>query len=200
MRIWTIQSWQVWELLQKKRMIYVQEDHKEYEGYIPVAYRWLKKQLKRRLPNYSGHLPWWAHCKKPDLRCHRHALQKGETEVRLELEIADELILLFPCWAWDTIFRQDYLAATRKEYEDWNKKLRGAVPDEDTWPLPQPWRSQLKASWQRLFDIDLPVQNWGKGWLFPRSKSMEGVFEALRLEDVQKVTIFKGVGNFRRPT
>jgi hypothetical protein len=192
-RIWTIQPAQVWERLRNKRSLYVQEDVKKYRGYIPPAYRWLQFQLFSRLPAYSGQLPWWAYCEKPDLRCHRHLRPKGAMEVRLELDVADESFLRFPCWAWNRVFCQDYLAATREEYEDWTKALRRAVPDEDTWPLPELWRSRLEASWQRLFDPTLPVLNWDETNSWSRTASIEGVFEVLRLDDVRRVTRFKGL-------
>jgi hypothetical protein len=112
-------------------------------------------------------------------------------QVRLELEIADESFLRFPCWAWNRVFCQDYLARTRKEYDDWTRAMRRAVPDEDTWPPPEPWRSQLEASWQRLFDPNLPALDWDKSWGWSRIACAEGVFESLRLDDVRRATIFK---------
>src|ERR1700730_11979630 len=89
-RIWTIQPAQVWERLRKKQSLYVEEKSEGYRGYIPRSYRWLQWQLYSRLPEYSGHMPWWAHCGKPDLRRYRHTRQAGTIEVRLELEIADK--------------------------------------------------------------------------------------------------------------
>jgi Domain of unknown function (DUF3841) len=191
-RIWTIQPAQVWERLRKKQSLYVEEKSEGYRGYIPRSYRWLQWQLYSRLPEYSGHMPWWTHCGKPDLRRYRHTRQAGTIEVRLELEIADKSFLRFPSWAWQRVFCQDYLAATREEYEDWTKALQLAVPDEDTWPLPEPWRSQLESSWQRLFDRDLPVLDWDESWGWSRIACEEAVFEVLQLSDVRHVTSFQG--------
>jgi hypothetical protein len=190
--IWTIQPAQVWQMLRNKQLLYVEDDVKTLGRYIPPAYRWLQIQLASRLAGYSGHLPWWAHFRKPDLRRHRHLLQKGTMQVRLELEIADSAFLRFPCWAWQRVFCEDYLAATREEYENWTKALRCAVPDEDIWPLPEPWRWQLEASWQRLFDPNLRVLDWDDTSAWSRFPCLEGVFEMLRLDDVRRVTSFKG--------
>ena len=193
-RIWTIQPIQVWRLLRKQQPLYVHEKCDWYRGYVPPAYRWLQSQLGGKLGTYSGHLPWWAHCHKPDLRTYRHGargLHAGTMEVRLELEIADDSFLGFPCWAWNRVFCQDYLAATRQEYEGWTRALRRAVPDEDVWPLPEPWRSQLEASWQRLFDPDLPALDWDEDSLLRGNARREGVFESLRLDDVRRVTTYK---------
>lgn len=192
MRIWTIQPAQVWCRLRRQRLLYVQEDVGKYRGYVPNAYRWLQRQLADRMPAYSGHLPWWAYCRKPDLRRHRHLRPQGATEVRLELEISAEAIVHFPCWAWQRVFCEDYLATTREEYDNWARELRKAIPDEDTWPLPQSWRLQLEASWERLFTPDLPVLDWDGSSPWARTPCLEAVFELLRLEDVRHVTVFEG--------
>jgi hypothetical protein len=191
-RIWTIQPAHVWEMLRNQQLLNVQEGVKKYRGYVPPAYRWLQSQLLSRLPAYRGHLPWWAYCWKPDLRRHRYLVQQDAMQVRLELEIADEEFLQFPCWAWQRVFCEDYLAATREEYEDWTRALRFAVPDEDTWPLPEPWRYQVEASWQKLFDPNLPTLDWDETSSWSRVPCAEGVFEVLRLGDVRRVTLFKG--------
>jgi hypothetical protein len=112
--------------------------------------------------------------------------------IRLELEIADDAFLQFPCWAWQRVFCEDYLATTRPEYEAWTKALYCAVKDEDTWPLPEPWKSQLEASWQTLFDRDLRVLDWDENSPWSRTQRREAVFETLRLEDVRHVKSFKG--------
>jgi hypothetical protein len=191
--IWTIQPAPVWQMLRRKQCLYVQEDDQKYRAYVPPAYRWLQSKLVGRLPAYRGHLPWWGYCRKPDLRSHRHLRPEGATEVRLELEIADEAFLQFPCWAWHRVFCQDYLAATQDDYEAWTRALRRAVPDEDRWPLPEPWLHQLEASWQRLFDPNLPALDWDETSPWSRIACVEGVFEKLRLEEVRGVTSFKGV-------
>jgi len=127
------------------------------------------------------------------LRRFRHYTPAGKVEVRLELEISRDAVLQFPCWAWHTVYCQDYLATTREEHEAWESRLRKAVPDEDQWPLPEPWRSDLEASWQRLFDRDLPPHRWDDRSLYPKdSTCREAVFETLRLDEVRRVTVFRG--------
>ena len=78
---------------------FVDENDQKYRGYVPPAYRWLQTHFARFVPGYAGGLLWWAYCRKPDLRCHRHVLQKG-TWVRLELEMPEASLLRFPCWAF----------------------------------------------------------------------------------------------------
>jgi hypothetical protein len=69
--------------------------------------------------------------------------------------------------------------------------MRQAAPDEDEWPLPEPWKTQLEASWLRLFDPMLPSHPWDDE-AFGQSGSREAVLGVLRLEDVRQVTHFVG--------
>jgi hypothetical protein len=197
--VWTVQPLAVWEQLQRQGTLYVEERQLgDGNGYVPDAYRWLVKQLKRRVPGYRGHLPWWAHCAKPDLRCFRHSGLEGQEEVRLELDVLAHECLVFPCWAWNTVYGQNYLAATQSEHDAWMRAMREAVPDEDEWPLPAPWRGQLEASWERLFSPDLPALAWDAEGPWTEERSWEAVFEQLRPEQVRRVTCFRGTGALQR--
>src|SRR5262249_48281184 len=101
--------------------------------------------------------------------------------------------LTFPVWAWDTVYTGKYLSATSQEHDEWMNAMRQVVPDEDTWPLPEPWRTQLEASWQRLFDPTLPPVPWDE-WCIGQSGSREAVLGLLRREDARQVKSFVGCG------
>jgi Domain of unknown function (DUF3841) len=195
MRIWTIQPFTVWEQLQQSGQLHVDEGRLPYDGFLPEAYRWLVRQLTQMLPGYPGTLPWWGYCAKPDLRLFRHHRPAGGREVRLELEVRDGNYLTLPVWAWHTVYTGQYLSATSQEHGEWMDAMRQAVPDEDTWPLPEPWRTQLEASWQRLFDPILPPDPWD-GRCIGQSGSREAVLGLLRLEDVRQVRSFVGCGRW----
>jgi hypothetical protein len=198
MQVWTIQPMAVWEQLRQRGHLRVDEARLPYGDHVPEAYQRLTRQLALRLPEYPGTLPWWAHCRKPDLRWFRHHTPRGQPEIRLEIEPRPGDHLTFPCWAWDTIHSRQYVAPTYPEYAAWTAALRQAVPDEDTWPLPEPWRSQLEASWERLFDPGLPARPWD-GFRIGGAGSREAVLTLLRLDDVRKVTPFIGAGRLRPP-
>ncbi len=191
MRIWTIQPDEVWKTVCGKGVTYVDEGDRKYRGYIPPAYRWLQTRFARRIPDYGGHLLWWGYGRKPDLRCHRHLMQTG-TWVRLELEMPEAVLLRFPCWAWHQVFCQNYLALTQEEYVEWTEAMRCEVPDEDMWPPPEPWKSELEASWERLLAPELPILSWNPDSEWSRTGCIEAVFEPLRYADVQAVTSFTG--------
>ena len=191
MNLWTVQPLVVWEQLQRRGSLQVDEARLMTQGYVPEAYRWLVRQLKLRIPNYPGTLPWWAYCEKPDLRWVRHSRPAGQREVRLELEPRPGTFLTFPCWAWDVVYCRRYLSPTRQEHDEWVEAMRRAVPDEDGWPLPEPWQTQLQASWLRLFDQSLPSRPWHRETL-GKCGSHEAVIGILRVQDVRQVTNFVG--------
>jgi hypothetical protein len=191
MRLWTVQPLVVWEQLEQLCLLSVDETRLSTLGYVPDSYRWLVQQLKQRLPEYPGTLPWWAYCEKPDLRWVRHRRPAGQREVRLELEPRPRTFLTFPRWAWDMVYCGQYLSFARREHDEWVGAMRRAVPDEDEWPLPEPWQEQMEASWLRLFHPNLPPRSWDDE-AFTKSESREAVLGVLRREDVRQVTHFVG--------
>ncbi|HEX8201502.1 MAG TPA: hypothetical protein VF590_13540, partial [Isosphaeraceae bacterium] len=138
--------------------------------------------------------PWWSYASRPDLRWHRHLRGLGGRYVRIELEKPAGQVLCFLAWAWDTIFDVEYLSASPTEARRWGRRMRRSVPDEDAWPLPEPWQSELVASWERLFDPRLPLRPElrGRGW----TEDVEAVFETLDLADVRAVTPFVGARRY----
>lgn len=198
MRLWTIQPLTVWEQLQQQEQLHVDEACLPYGGHTPERYRWLASRLTEMLPDYPGTLPWWAYCEKPDLRRLRHYRPAGQPQVRLELEPRPGDYLTFPVWAWHTVYCGDYVSPTHQEHAGWMDALRQAVPDEDTWPLPEPWKTQLEASWHRLFNTALPPVPWDE-WCIGQSGSREAVLGLLRLADVRRVTPFVGTDRRTHP-
>ena len=114
----------------------------------------------------------------------------------MELDADPSGTLTFREWAWCKIYCGRMLAPTEQEALDWEAALRQSV-HEDTWPLPDPWKSELELSWQRLFDPEL--QPWhdipsDK----PRNDNSIAVFEALDLAKVVAVTQFIGDSRYGR--
>ncbi len=187
-RAWTIQPWIVWERLETRGSLTVDP---QFAGNLHECYEWLRGQLLQRIPGYSGHYPWWAYRTRPDLRRARHTRCRDQRFVLIEMELPREQVLEFPFWAWDCIFYGRFLSTNQRESADWERRLREAVPDEDTNPLPEPWLSELRSSWLRLFDSELPTQGWLSGSALPQS-DREVVLEVLDRRFVRRVTPFLG--------
>ena len=192
MRVWTIQPLVVWERLKEAGTLCVDTACYPSDGYVPWQYPWLACRLQERVLDYRGGLPWWAYCEKPDLRWVRHHRPAGQPQVRIELDVNG--VLAFPGWAWDVVHCGHFLSFTQREQETWSAAMRRAVPDEDLWPLPEPWRGELEASWLRLFDPQLPSHGWADVPSKANSSwwANEAVFETLCLRDVCHETHFVG--------
>ncbi|MDA7978037.1 MAG: DUF3841 domain-containing protein [Pirellulales bacterium] len=187
MHLWTIQRKEVWDLLQAEGTLFVPP-----RKWTPPSYVWIQGQFRERVAGYQGNLPWWAHCKKPRLSLHRDSYHYREKFVRLELVVPDKRVLSFPCWAWDRVFCQDYLAVTKREYENWETTLAAAGVTEDDYPLPQPWQNKMRKSWLRLFDPNLPRTTWDSDGFWKASTCREAVFESLNLKQVRSVAVARG--------
>ena len=177
MRVWTIQPLLVWEHLQDTGELHVDPAYYP-DGFVPRQYPWLANRMQERIPGHRGGLPWWAYCDKPDLRWWRHQWPASQPQVRIEFEVKE--VLAFPFWAWDIVYSGGFLSFTEQEHDAWETAMRQAMPDEDRWPLPQPWRSEVEASWLRLFDPGLPSASWGY-FGYKGNSDNEAVFETLRL-------------------
>ena len=107
-------------------------------------------------------------------------------------------MLSFPFWGWDCVFSGALLTVRKRESDGWERRMRAPVPDEDADPLPEPWRSELEASWERLFDPALPARGWSPWGRWP-SAEREAVFETLALAHVRRATVFVGTSRARTP-
>jgi hypothetical protein len=195
LRVWTIQPWAVWEQIAAQGAVTVDPP---YTANLHHCYDWLQEQLIRHLPGYAGHYPWWAYCTRPDLRRVRHGQPCRERCALLELDLPRACVLTFPFWAWDLIFRGQFLSPSRRESEAWHRRLREAIPDEDKGILSEPWLTELEASWEQLFDPGLPDRGWSLDREPPVSER-EAVFEVLRRNHIRKLIPFRGTSKTATP-
>ncbi|MGD9722691.1 MAG: DUF3841 domain-containing protein [Pirellulales bacterium] len=187
--VWTIQPATVWVLLHSEGTLTVDP---RYSGNLHHCYEWLRERLSQMIPGYAGHYPWWAYCSRPDLRSVRHNKPCGELNYLIELLVPRDSVILSPSWAWEVIYQGQFLSPTRREAKDWVCRGKKATADwEERWPLPEPWMSQLLASWERLFDPSLPNSGWLETSLTSYS-GREAVFEVLELSQVRQVIAFHG--------
>jgi hypothetical protein len=194
-RAWTIQPWALWERVAAGEALTVDW---RYAAGLHHAYDWLRERLVARVAGWGGHYPWWAYGYKPDLRAHRHLEPRGHTYARIELSLPADRAVVLPHWAWDLVFGGRYVDPDRRVSNAWERRYRRAVPDEDVWPPPEPWRSELYASWERVFDPALPVRGWTI-WSRRVVRSTEVVFEVLERSVVRRVSRFEGTRVGRGP-
>lgn len=196
-RVWTIQDWPVWEALQDEEYLYVSPELMN-EGMSDCRdrYDWMRNQMRRKLTQYEGHYPWWAyHGEKPDLRKSQWSSLRwglGTRNVRLELALPPERVLIFSDTGWTRILNGYYIPTRDEEWDEWDVFMEelgfassslfcvGRYDD-----LPLPWRDVIETSWFQIFDPDSDI--WDTDW-------RQAVFERLDLADVVAVTEFMGRG------
>lgn len=188
-RLWTIQPMEVWESLCREKILLVDPEHPRcsYKVEYRDAYDWMREQMKCRLPSYEGNCPWWAYDYKMDLRSYRYqTYPPNERYVRIELAVPVEKVLICAYEAWFWVLNKWYLAeGTDEEFfqngKRWEEEAkRAGVNLRTLGPLPEPWQSQMVASWQRIFDLDF----WRDDTV------MQATFEKLQLDEVVAITEF----------
>lgn len=194
-RLWTVQPAEVGKQIESAGEAWVDRNRLR-GGWVHPQYSWLAWQMRSRLADSRGGLPWFAYAARPDLRWVRHARPEGEENLLLEIEAPDGAAIVFPCWAWHDVFCQQYLALNGTDHRDWHRRVRetvGVIYWDHEGRLPEPLQSELEASWARLFHEDLPARSWRRR---DRRPDREGVLEVLRKEWLVRVTPFVGTGRW----
>ena len=194
MVIWSILTQQAWNDLLRRGRLRVTRCHVIQEFLGPYA--WMAKQMERRLttPRPSKNaLPIWAWYqwegvtrRKPDLRSAGY-LAKNERGVRVELEIADDRVLLSDFDLWHYVLNYWYLPTSEKNGILFEKKLANAGVSshgcDHQRSLPNRYHREVERSWERIFDV-----NWAdRGHAIaspPRNKSIQATFWELFVDDV----------------
>jgi hypothetical protein len=207
MRFWTIQPREVWQQMRRGDSVRVDPEHLKYGGERPWQYDWLSAALSRSRSGFDGGWAWWLCCEEPDLGRSRSAtLPGGPEQALIELELPEDRCATFPLWMWETIYTRHYIALTREELDNWYRELHSAVPNREVWPLPEPWRSRLESSWERMFDLSVDPRCWYRDDELPdegselyalmrdASDEMAGLTQELLASDTMNVTLFTTTG------
>ncbi|MCM3781369.1 DUF3841 domain-containing protein [Neobacillus mesonae] len=166
MIIWSMQRLEVWEIAQKAGYLEGSREH----AMFPEHYKWMMKQMSKRLPNYSGEYPIWLWPKKPDMRSTGH-FNSGTKCVRLTLDLVDNDVLLSDFDRWHVVLNNGFCSDNEQEDEDFdNGKLS----------------ITLEESWERIFDFDRYVDT---EWL-GNGEWVQGTTGRIYLDKVKKVEHF----------
>ena len=196
MKLWSIQSAQVWEVLQEhgvfRSMVVGMLDASWVE-----PYRWMGAQLSRRVGIAPRGCQWpiwawqqWAgHAKpQPDLRASAH-LPKGTIGVRLEIDVDPATVLLSDFELWHYVLNYWYLPTSAEDGDAFEQELaQNGLVFSGVQPLPEPYHSKITASWERIFDLDWVVNDIAQ----PRpDKAVQAVLWELNMQHVKKVQTFR---------
>ena len=187
-RLWTMKPLAVWEALQREGELYVDEalipDLDEY--FAPYA--WMRKQMRQRVPGYTGRYPWWAYDYKLDLRTQRYQVSPpGARYVRMELAVPRARVLLSAYGEWHTVLGGGFLSSATDDTDQEDAERNFAIEVrsagiERYWRpwLPEPFQSRRARSWERIFDVEE----------LRETNTIQATFELLALREVVAVTPF----------
>lgn len=185
MLLWTIQPVEVYQLIQDSGVYRCDPELISMPEY-KTQYDWLADQMKQRIspPPEGVKYPVWAWFKwygkheKPDLRRMRWETgADGEKLVCLEIEIADEQVLLSDYDVWHLVLGNWLISETEDESDQIESYLDRLKPEEAS-----NFRSK---NWERVFDIT-PFSN---GWI-TSGRFVQACFWELRKEQVRNVRHF----------
>ena len=161
MKLWTIQPWEVWELLQYTGIYQCDPTRVTMSAYFDEKYRCLNRKMTTRIgsPPQGVIYPVWAwykqngrHC-KPDLRSERRGCgSENENYTCIELEVPENQVLLSDFDIWHIILN-DGLISDSEEESQAQEALYNALSAAQK-------RAYKDKTWERVFDVS-PLKN---GW------------------------------------
>jgi hypothetical protein len=196
LRLWSIQTVNIWDILQQQDVFRSRADGLP-DQHFERPYRWMAEQLARRIEAAPSGCRWpiWAWQQwqdslrqKPDLRTTGH-LSKGMIGVRLKIEIDPTNVLLSDFELWHYVLNYWYLPTSEEDGAAFEQELaQQGLSFYTTKPLPEPYHSKITGSWEQIFDLDRAVEGISR----PRPcKSIQAVFWELHIQHITKVDTFK---------
>lgn len=169
MKLWTIQHKGAWNNAKEKGYL---EGNQDYitEGFLD-SYKWMMKQMSKRLANYQGNYPIWLWLKRPDLRQCGH-LNKKERGVLLEAELNIDEVLISDFMAWHIVLNNGFLALTEVEDKLFEAGKLSMTKEE---------------SWTRVFDYkELRKYEYWEG--IEDLQAVTGRIEISRIKSIKEFT------------
>lgn len=141
MRLWTIQSKDAFNKMQKTGLLRADEEHLLFDRDLKDSYLWMSDQMSKRIgPPPSGvRFPVWAWYqwegirKRPDMRHHCRGSNKEEEIVLLTIEVPDDQVLLSDFDYWHFVLNDCEMIYPF----DFDKKYS---------------EEEKKKSWEQIFD------------------------------------------------
>ncbi len=184
MRLWTIQTTDIYNMIQENGVYHCDEklSFANDAGNVTDAYRWLAEQMKEKIgpapegvtfPVWAWHT-WEFKHKRPDLRC--MAFHVWKPSVLMEIEIPDTRVVLSDENKWYAVLNNGYLddAIDLQTFEkDWTE-FESLAPAE---------QEKIKLeSWHDIFNVE-----HFKNEFTSQGEWIQATFWELRKGDIIKV-------------
>ena len=160
------------------------------------ACRWMAHQMEIRLgpPPRRNCYPLWAWATSygiqplpPPSRC-TEPLASGAPGILLEVEVPVEKVLLSDLALWHCVVNNWYLSASEEEDLAFDMALCEAGVSWG-WPYPEPFRSWVERSWDRIFALDQTIHHFCGP---VRGHPVQAKFWVLSLDQVRSVSPYHG--------
>ena len=177
MRLWTIQTVEVYNKILENGIHYCDEELSmwlEIDCFVN-AYNWMRKKMEEKIGNSEVKYPIWAWYayngknRKPDLRRLGYA-EKGTKLVCLEIEVDENKVLLSDFDLWHCVLNDCFVSDDDAQLDEF-------------YTLSEDKQDKLKKeSWDKIIvkkDEDIPKDAY-----------IQATFFELRKEDIKKVQFF----------
>lgn len=142
MRMHSIQAEFAYLKLIKNGVLNVTDESLIDSDFLP-AYKWLIKQMAKRVNNFSGHFPIWAWLRK-GYNTNVKEWSANESLILLTVDVPVERVLLSNFEAWHFVLNNRFLS---KNEEDFDKNFSQA---------------EKEKSWELIFENGPSECGWSK--------------------------------------
>ncbi len=104
----------------------------------PLAYEWMREEMARRVPGFSGDFPVWAYAKRP---VGKRKYMRGD-EVLITARVPRRRLLFSDHETWHIPLNGGFISSSEAE--------------DDAWDVTQ----DVRITWDRCLDICRPPSRW----------------------------------------
>ena len=197
MKLWTIQTTEIYDTLQKNGVVYCDRESWFCQEYRDM-YDWMANEMRKHIgipPQKKVRYPIWAWYqytsrKKPRPPISSNMLDSDQKEgVMLEIEIPDDKVLLSDFGLWHVPLNGHPISDDKKlmkRFDAFRAVHGGSCDFED---YPEDLKSDIMVTWSVIFDLRTKLRRWVAKAMWNRS--IQACFWELKLEQVVEVYYIK---------
>lgn len=142
------------------------------------SYKWMKKQMAERLPDYSGKMPVWVWVEQPG----NVSVQRrfGRNQVKITALVDKSRLLLSDFEFWHTVLNDYYM--TMSPTEEAKVDSGKFVPTQE----------DKEKRWEMIFDLTTPSKAvldhvWGQPY---NGRCIQGCLDGLYFSEIENIKVY----------
>jgi hypothetical protein len=140
-------------------------------------YQWMREQMAKRVPRFSGDLPVWAYVSRPNLRQQPYR----PDSVLIVADVPRTRMLISDHSTWHIPLNRGFISYSEEE----DDTLDQAHPFEA--PGPRPICDAMKLNWERVFEIGMPDSNKTRKWL-GAGDDLQACVDRVYMDEIIRIT------------